>query len=512
MAQRFTLLYRNNSVTSSQLPRKSAVLLLILLAAIIVLLPYSPAVMPMPQRDSGIFLYTGWRILQGELPYRDAWDHKPPVIYYLDALGLAGGSIWGVWLLELACLFVAGFICFALVRRTFGGLTGAFSTGLLLIGIFPILQGGNLTTEYALPMQIACLWLARNAERDNFRSMRGFAIGILTGMLFLTRPNTIGVSIAIMAYLSLHRLRFGQTRRWAAEMLVLGLGVLAAALPVLVYFSAQGALGEFWEAAFHFNVVYSAVDLRHRLISLGIVLGGLAPSGLVPLAFLGYGIALVWQVFQLQKIPANGRTLTAILLLDLPLEMVLVNLPGYAHPHYLIALLPALTWFAGFVFWILLSQLTWPGSAEWVQMLFTLGALGMFAWASLGNSVQTWRMLRQGVDAELAKTIAQVTTPEESVLVWGVEGGINLSAQRRSPTRYVYLTPLYTEGYTSEERVLEFLDGLLQSPPVMILDVPGDEMPIFEFPVRSMQIEQRLARLRQRYRPAEEINGWRVYR
>jgi hypothetical protein len=78
----------------------------------LVMLPENPANMAWPSRDSGVFLYAGWRILSGELPYRDIWDHKPPLIYYLNALGLvvSGGSRWGVWCIEFILLFTAALL------------------------------------------------------------------------------------------------------------------------------------------------------------------------------------------------------------------------------------------------------------------------------------------------------------------------------------------------------------------------------------------------------------------
>ena len=36
--------------------------------------------------DQGLYAYVGERILQGELPYVDAWDQKPPAIHYTYAL------------------------------------------------------------------------------------------------------------------------------------------------------------------------------------------------------------------------------------------------------------------------------------------------------------------------------------------------------------------------------------------------------------------------------------------
>jgi hypothetical protein len=93
--------------------------LLVLFGALFVLLPVSPLNMPFTFRDSGVFLYLGWRILNGELPYRDIWDHKPPVIFYLNALGLAisGNSRWGVWAVELAFLFAVAFIGYLLIKK-----------------------------------------------------------------------------------------------------------------------------------------------------------------------------------------------------------------------------------------------------------------------------------------------------------------------------------------------------------------------------------------------------------
>ena len=35
--------------------------------------------------DQGLYAYIGERILAGDIPYRDAWDQKPPAIHYTYA-------------------------------------------------------------------------------------------------------------------------------------------------------------------------------------------------------------------------------------------------------------------------------------------------------------------------------------------------------------------------------------------------------------------------------------------
>ena len=59
-------------------------------------------------RDEGEYAYAAWRLLEGGLPYRDAFDLKSPGIYGLYALALAlfGHGVEAIRL--LAAIFVAG--------------------------------------------------------------------------------------------------------------------------------------------------------------------------------------------------------------------------------------------------------------------------------------------------------------------------------------------------------------------------------------------------------------------
>ena len=79
------------------------------LLTLAVLIPAMPLGQRIPSRDPGVFLYIGAQILDGKVPYRDIWDHKGPVIYYIDALGLllGRGSEWGVWALQFTGLWSA---------------------------------------------------------------------------------------------------------------------------------------------------------------------------------------------------------------------------------------------------------------------------------------------------------------------------------------------------------------------------------------------------------------------
>ena len=122
---------------------------LLVCIVIVVLLPDIPLLHPIPGRDSGVFLYAGQRLLQGVPPYESIWDHKPPAIFFIDAVGLllGQGSLWGVWLLEIASLIFATLIGYTLLRRIFGTVPALIASVWSLITLAFLLEGGNLTED-----------------------------------------------------------------------------------------------------------------------------------------------------------------------------------------------------------------------------------------------------------------------------------------------------------------------------------------------------------------------------
>src|SRR5581483_4925502 len=78
-------------------------------------------------------------------------------------------------------------------------------TALWLLVYFNLVEDGNMTEEYALPLQFACLLLAVDVEtqRGSVYRWRGVIIGILLGLIFFLKSNEIGVGMAIAGYILL---------------------------------------------------------------------------------------------------------------------------------------------------------------------------------------------------------------------------------------------------------------------------------------------------------------------
>lgn len=119
--------------------------------------------------DSGVFTAVTHHLLAGKTLYREAWDHKPPMIYLIDALPLAlgDGSV-------NAIRFFERFYAVAGVLALFFSLWLAFQNRwlafMMALGFHlhfydpEIFQGGNLTEEYGAVFVLIGIFLTLAAR------------------------------------------------------------------------------------------------------------------------------------------------------------------------------------------------------------------------------------------------------------------------------------------------------------------------------------------------------------
>jgi hypothetical protein len=247
---------------------------------------------------------------------------------------------------------------------------------------------------------------------------------------------------------------------------------------VVAFFALNGALEQFWSAAFQFNFVYSSSigGIGDRLKPILEGLGDLKGVGIFQFAMIGYVIGLF--VFFKKNILRDGLPLLAVGLIALPVEWILISIQGRIVSHYLTTLLPVLALFTGITFWVLFSWVSSWKPSKLVQLLFLFGMVGIFIWGSNAAYKRQILTYREVNDTSTIDYIKTMSSPDDPVLILGAETFINYFSQRKSPTRFVYQNPLYEEGYVSEAMILEFLMDIIESQNTLILS-PGNSSSCF---------------------------------
>jgi len=492
-----------------------------LLGALVVTLPHSPANMPYVWPDGGVFLYVGQRLREGQVLYRDVWDHKPPLIYFVNALGLgaANGSRWGVWFLEYLAVAAASALSYLLLRRAFGRGIALLVTAMWLLTFFSIIEDGNLTETFTLPLQFACLLLAYNIEADRAGTFyrRSFVLGTLLGALLFFKPNAVGIGLAVGAYILIQS---HTTRSWRAASIKLATmcaGLLCVVALFVGLFLRQGNLADFWQAVFVFNVAYSArfEFFSSRLDALAAGYEYLALTGLAVFGVLGFVIGVNVLAFARERLPAPLRPLLGLAALAFPIELVLVTTSGRPFDHYYVTLLYVFAVWAAWLFYLLcraLDELIAPAPrrAQFALNASLVLALALSLLPAVKKNAEWAQHLRALEPPAVVNFLRENTTPEDTVLVLGHEPRILFFAGRRAPTRFVHQAAFVITPFLTPALVEEFYSAVVNGKPKYIVDLP-DKGLINSTGINSTRIRRLVAKMRHSYKPYGRVAGWMVY-
>lgn len=216
--------------------------------------------------DKEIFKYTGFLIKKGAVPYKDFFDHKPPIIFFLNSLGAIFGS-WFFWIMN------AGLVLYASIQFLKLNIQYKVVLPFILPLLFNFLlrnpyisNGIGLTREFTTIFILLFFCTMLNKKRFHF-----FFMGILTSLVFFTQQDQVIILLPFIIYALWSRLN--NRKDFLIKTGQLAVGFLTIMLPILAYFILANALNYFWKDAFLFNLQwYTSPDLKPSLVQELIVL------------------------------------------------------------------------------------------------------------------------------------------------------------------------------------------------------------------------------------------------
>lgn len=203
--------------------------------------------------DNNVFRYIGQAMIRGEMPYRDAFDHKGPLLYLYNYFGnLMLKDIRGVWIFEIVSVAVAVIFGYKMARLFTNRLCAIIAIILSFNGYFFLIRGGNIIEQYTLPFLFISLYIFVRYFRIGFNKSETIICGICFGAVCLLRLNIISlwaVFVAIIFFMELKRCKFN-----FALFFTLGFAIIV--VPILSWLYLGGAFREFIEQYWIFNVKY----------------------------------------------------------------------------------------------------------------------------------------------------------------------------------------------------------------------------------------------------------------
>jgi hypothetical protein len=433
-------------------------------------------------RDQGVFQWIGGVILDGGAPYRDAWDIKGPLLYYVYAgvLWIGGRHDAAIRVFDLFIVLLASWLLHRLTRRLNGD--DRFGADLAVAFLLLAYFGGGFwhtaqpDTWGGLLVLVAVACLLAGGERK-FAAAVGCGAGI--ALATLLKPP-------FMVYLllpALHLLgepdRASGWRQFAVCLLAF-LVVVAAAL--LYLFALHGALDAYWNVLRFTASSYAGAGERHVLTELsgqpytllrnGLLMPCLAAAfGLWSLARSGARrearLMAAWGTLALLSVFIQGRywlyhwTPVSIAVAP-PLGVALTHcarrLVGRAETTVISRALVLLICVA------ILGTVAARGvfhCPNWPAYVVGLKSKEQYL-THFTNPEHTWTL---PPFQELAADVAQRSSPEDTVFMWGWDLQVNLLSQRKTPTRFGFAFPLIAKGPLQAVYRREFMAEITRQPP-----------------------------------------------
>jgi hypothetical protein len=464
-----------------------AVVALVWLAAALAFLAFRLPFLELPlERDEGEYAYIAQHWLAGGfVPYRDAFDQKPPGVFaaYAAAFVVAGESVRGIRIFHLAWMAATALLVGRLGARVAGPLAGAFAAfAFAALGASPALLGATANTEMFLLLPMLASLLACLRARENGGLGLFLAAGALAGATVLFK-QVAALFVLFALGLALRRPDAGApgapTR--ARVGIAFAAGVALTLTPVVLGFAAAGGLGAFLDAAVLHNLGYStAVPVAQGLSNLARELARQAGS-FAPVWLLA-GLSLATPL-------ALDRERRGLLGGWLAVCFAALSVGFYYREHYFVLALPPLCVLAGAGAAGVLRRTAGVGPAPALAAGLALLA-GIAAPPALANR-WTWTEDPVGISRrlygrnpfpespEVARLVRDACPPGERVLVLGSEPQILFHAGRRSATRYIITYPLAGSDARASLRQKEAIDELRAAPPacVVIVRIPASHGP-----------------------------------
>lgn len=429
-----------------------------------------PGLMAGPSLDAAVFTLAAERATHGVLPYVGTWDHKPPGVYaaFTMAIGLLGWlQPWSaVWATTVACVAGAGaFLTAIAVRITSRGIAVLVGVaGAAAMSQFIVSLGGGLTESVAALPIAAAMWLT--VPRPT-----GWGRWAAAGALAIAALVTSLIVLGAVAALFVLALRSSSPR----AAVLAGLGGAAAVLAGLMFLLASlGMLETTLGTVIGYNAAYRATS------GLATSIGGARQASGVVLSYLFIILPAAMGALAARRRPEQVRTVALACLAWLTAAGALLAIHGRFETHYAIPLAIPLALMAAAGLDDAIAAWRRGGAVR------VMGAIpvGIAALVSATVVTTTAPEMVRSLTAEnqrvglVASHVGAASEPGESLFVWGNEPQIYLAANRPPSSRYVYLYPLTTPGYSSPEQIAEILTGWHESPPTFVIDAgsiaPGE--------------------------------------
>lgn len=389
-----------------------------------------------PDIDSSVFLYIAQRMFHGEMPYRDSFDHKGPLIYLFNFAAEMISPDYGPWILDFFCMLVFLIFCYLTFRLI---LKNRLSSLILVTAAATFIPAyyytGNKVETVAMPfIALAVYVFCKYFINNSIKNYELILFGMSFASVMMLRANMAAPWCVMCIAVVIHEIMQKKAAAILRYFLLFIAGASIVIIPVFIWLIAGRAFNDFIEQYIVFNMKYSKVvgnEFQEYPVHEVFISFLLKPQIISALIFSVYLIVRKKNLF------AYSLTLMIIL------STLASSISGRNYAHYIAALIPLSIPAIASGIEELNGQLK---TKNWKQFIvpvvvFILSGVVPLSLYINKNGFDT----TSGMDIDMIRTleyIEQYTDEDDPIAIYGNRDSILYLSKRKSVSKYSYQSPI----------------------------------------------------------------------
>ncbi len=423
--------------------------------------------------DSAVFVYVAKVILSGGMPYRDTFDHKGPLIYLFDALGLLIDNRVGIWIVEFTVIFITFLFAYKIAR--FLKCSQLLSCVVITIGFFVLLyyfQGGNLTEEYAsVFITVSLYYFLKFIINCNIKKHQIILTGSCFAAVCMLRANMIACWLVLFMGILLKCFSHKKYKLAARFIGWFVIGILLVFVPIIVWLCLNSSFGSFIDDYIIFNFIYSNTLALSKFNAF--------------LAFISTPPMLVSETVLFYFCVKQSKKEDWLCLSALFLSVVLAGISGRKYGHYGMIFYPFIIYATSRLFyecWLEICMTKAKNKFSLKNIIIPVAIALCFSGCIIypivtnifnGNStiiLYPSDNIDSVENRKIIDVIQLITNENDKISVVGNDNSLYLLANRKSVSKYSYQYPIANIKHNIWE---EYLNDIQKSPAKVIVLTPG---------------------------------------
>ena len=432
--------------------------------------------------DVSVWTNIAKRMSHGQIMYKDFFDHKGPLLYFIYYFAYVLGKNLGIWMIDLICNIINVFMIYKISKSVLKNKEKSLIVvSACMLFICTLCDEKPCTESIALPFILIAFYQFTKFgfNTKNFNRKESLCTGICFAIVLLLKPNIASLWVVYYIYIFIKLIREKEIKHLSQIIGFSITGAIIVFLPIILYLIKNAALIDFIDTYLLLNFKY-ANNKENSIIY--IILYFISNTNYIIVLIGAIYIGLINMKRKLDKMDYQALKVSFMYFI---FTFYLAIMPQRGYLHYLIPVLPT------FIIPLTICLKYIKIDKKLDKMIVIVIFLLCFVLSVYNIKIQLYKQSNYISSCkEIAERVQKLTEKEDNVLVLGNKTIIYLMSDRNYKGKYFYQIPIAIQNEDISKEVIEEIKDDLPNLIVNLMNNGGEnESTTFGQQIKKILIE-----------------------